>query len=78
MATALATAAQACERAQRPEDGAYRYLRAARSAALSGDTARATAWLQESVRLAEQAGAEAILAEARHFQTLLPRESTPQ
>ena len=78
MATALATAAKACERGQRPEDGAYRYLRAARSAALSGDTARATAWLQESVRLAEQAGSASILAEARHFQTLLPQESTPQ
>jgi tetratricopeptide (TPR) repeat protein len=78
MATVLATAAQACERAQRSEDAAYRYLRAARSAALSGDAERATVWLQESVRLADLAGAEAILDEARRFQALLPRESLPR
>jgi len=78
MADTLAAAARACEEGRRPVDGAYRYLRAARSAALSGDTARATAWLQESVRLAEQTGSDSILAEARHFQTLLPQESPPQ
>ena len=78
MATVLATAAQACERAQRPEDAAYRYLRAARSAALSGETERATVWLQESVRLADLAGAESLLQEARRFQALLTQESSRQ
>jgi tetratricopeptide (TPR) repeat protein len=78
MATALATAAQACERAHRPEDAAYRYLRAARSAALSGETERATVWLQESVRLSELAGAESLLLEARRFQDLLTQEPSRQ
>ena len=78
MATVLATAAQACERANRPEDAAYRYLRAARSAALSGETERATVWLQESVRLADLAGAESLLQEARRFQALLTQESSRQ
>jgi tetratricopeptide (TPR) repeat protein len=78
MATVLATAAQACERTQRPEDAAYRYLRAARSAALSGETERATVWLQESVRLADLAGAESLLQEARRFQALLTQESSRQ
>lgn len=78
MATVLTTAAQACERAQRPEDAAYRYLRAARSAALSGETERATVWLKESVRLADLAGAESLLLEARRFQAILTQESTRQ
>ena len=78
MATVLATAAQACERAQRPEEAAYRFLRAARSAALSGETERATVWLQESVRLADRAGAESLLQEARRFQALLSQESSRQ
>ncbi|MGD8953116.1 MAG: hypothetical protein PVI45_01970 [Desulfobacterales bacterium] len=78
MAAVLATAAEACERAQRPEDAAYRYLRAARSAALSGETERATVWLQESVRLADLAGAESLLQEARRFQALLTQESSRQ
>ena len=78
MATVLATAAQASERAHRPEDAAYRYLRAARSAALNGETERATVWLQESVRLADLAGAESLLLEARRFQDLLTQESSRQ
>ncbi|MGW8187315.1 MAG: tetratricopeptide repeat protein [Desulfobacterales bacterium] len=78
MATVLATAAQACERAQRLEDASYRYLRAARSAALSGETERATVWLQESVRLADLTGAESLLQEARRFQALLTQESSRQ
>jgi len=78
MATVLATAAQASERAHRPEDAAYRYLRAARSAALSGETERATVWLQESVRLADLAGAESLLLEARRFQDLLTQEPSRQ
>jgi hypothetical protein len=78
MATVLATAAQACERAHRSEDAAYRYLRAARSAALSGETERATVWLQESVRLSELAGAESLLLEARRFQDLLTQEPSRQ
>jgi hypothetical protein len=78
ISTVLATAAQACERANRPEDAAYRYLRAARSAALSGETERATVWLQESVRLADLAGAESLLIEARRFQDLLTQEPSRQ
>jgi tetratricopeptide (TPR) repeat protein len=78
MATVLATAAQACKRANRPEDAAYRYLRAARSAALSGETERATVWLQESVHLADLAGAESLLQEARRFQALLTQEPSRQ
>jgi phospholipid/cholesterol/gamma-HCH transport system substrate-binding protein len=78
ISTVLATAAQACERANRPEDAAYRYLRAARSAALSGETERATVWLQESVRLADLAGAESLLLEARRFQDLLTQEPLRQ
>ena len=78
MAVTLAASAQACERAQRSEDAAYRYLRAARSAVLSEDMTRAAAWLQEAERLAQQAGSESILEEARRFQALLSEESQPQ
>lgn len=78
MADTLAAAAQACERAQRLEDGAYRYLRAARSAALSGDSTRATAWLREALRLAEESNAEALAEEARRFQSVISQESPPQ
>ncbi|MFZ0134230.1 MAG: hypothetical protein WAK95_16945 [Desulfobacterales bacterium] len=78
METALAAAALASQRAQRPADAAYRYLRAARSAALSGDPTRATAWLHEAGRLAGQAGAESILAEVRGLQALLSEESPPR
>ena len=78
MAVTLAASAQACERAERFEDAAYRYLRAARSAVLSEDMKRAAAWLQEAERLAQQAGSESILEETRRFQALLSVESQPQ
>lgn len=78
MADTLAAAARACEEGRRPEDGAYRYLRAARSAALSGDSTRATAWLREAVRLAEESNAEALVEEARRFQSVLSPESPLQ
>jgi tetratricopeptide (TPR) repeat protein len=71
MAATLAVSAQACDRGQRPEEGAYRYLRAARSSALSGDASRAAAWLSQAVRLAEQSSATSILTEARRFQDFL-------
>ena len=78
MATALANAGHACERGKRLEDAAYRYLRAARSAALSGDTTRAAVWIQESMRLAEQSGALSLLQAARHLQPMAVDESQPQ
>ena len=78
MAATLAISAKACERSGRPEDAAYRYLRAARSAALSGDAKKAAGWLQETERLARKAGAESILDEARRLQTALTMGSQPQ
>jgi tetratricopeptide (TPR) repeat protein len=78
MATALANAGHSCERANRLEDAAYRYLRAARSSALSGDTTRADVWIQESMRLAEKSGALSLLQAARQLQRMAVDESKPQ
>jgi uncharacterized protein HemY len=78
MATALANAGHSCERADRLEDAAYRYLRAARSAALNGDSTRADIWIQESMRLAEKSGALSLLQAARHLQRMAADASQPQ
>lgn len=78
MATALANAGHSCERANRLEDAAYRYLRAARSAAQSGDTTRADVWIQESMRLAEKSGARSLLQAGRQLQRMAVDASQPQ
>jgi tetratricopeptide (TPR) repeat protein len=74
MASILAASAGACEQEGRLEAAAYRYLRAARSAFLNGDIKRAEAWIQETLRLADRAGASDIGAEARDYLRLVNRE----
>jgi tetratricopeptide (TPR) repeat protein len=74
MALTLAISARACERAQRPEAGAHRYLRAARSAMVNGQTDLAADWLQESLRLADRAGAATLREEVLHYRSLLASE----
>jgi tetratricopeptide (TPR) repeat protein len=74
MALTLAIAARACERAQRPEAGAYRYLRAARSAMVNGQTELAENWLGESLRLAERAGAASLREEVIYYRSKLASE----
>ncbi len=74
MVSILAMAAQSCEKAQRPGDAAYLYLRAARGALSDGDKTRAADWLSKAVRLARQVGSDAILKEAREYQSILADE----
>ncbi|MEJ2223367.1 MAG: hypothetical protein P8X80_21530 [Desulfobacterales bacterium] len=66
MVNVLALAGNASEKAERTRESAIFYLRAGRSAALQGLFDDAQKWLNQSVKLASNAGEDKIIQEARN------------
>jgi tetratricopeptide (TPR) repeat protein len=67
MVKALALAGKAGEKAGRSKEASIRYLRAGRSAVLQGFFDDAQKWLNQSVQLANNAGEDKIVQEARIY-----------
>jgi tetratricopeptide (TPR) repeat protein len=67
MVNVLALAGNASEKAERIRESAIFYLRAGRSAALQGLFDDAQKWLNQSVKLASNAGEDKIIQEARNY-----------
>ena len=67
MSQALALAAEACQRADKPAAAASRYFRAGRSAAQQNYRQDAMQWLKRAVELAGQAGDEALKKEVENY-----------
>jgi len=67
MVNVLALAGSASEKAERTRESAIFYLRAGRSAALQGLFDDAQKWLNQSVKLASNAGEDKIIQEARNY-----------
>jgi hypothetical protein len=67
MVNVLALAGSASEKAERTGEAAIFYLRAGRSAALQGLFDEAKKWLNQSVKLASNAGEDNIVQEARNY-----------
>ncbi len=71
MVSTLALAARACEEAGKPLEASNRYLRAGISAALQGDDREARAWLDRAESLAEAAGDDLAVGQARSYRSRL-------